>query len=609
MSALFGFYHLDGSTASKQLLQRAARAMHRRGSLFGSQFISGATGLSYVANHSTEGSLNVDAHTAISVVADARIDNRDSLIEQLKLVGHPTNADIIGASYLKWSKNCPEHLQGDFAFAVWDKREEKLFCARDRFGLKQLLYHYVKGSIFTFSTDAKGLFVHPRVPCILNEARMLDFLVGSLEGIDCETTPFLNVFRLPPGHHLTISTKGLSLVRYWALEPQTPRLHHQQEDYCEELQELLTKAVELRTKSPSSTGIMASGGLDSSSILALAAGLHNPQAIQAVSAINSADQNCVETAMIRDLSNHIDAKFNFVDLADFQSWESDALSGLSEIPDPFDSNMTMLRGIYGLAKKNGWNVVLDGAWGDTVFADGSSARRFISRGNLIKAWQSLKADREYYGLVGDQSAIYFRSLVSAFLPVPIKTVNQSWKRKKQARSLQASLGLRAEFAQRHNLTERLAQLEKQLSRDGWRDPNHEAAELIAHPNGVAARERYDRVAGHFGIIARDPFTDVKLVEFCASLPPKLKNPVNGRPKYLLREIMKDVLPHSVSTRMTKEHLGFKFTQMLFRKNNLTRDFGIDNSGWLNKNLLPENSTTKEEARQNRVFLSSWINKW
>ena len=159
MSALFGFHNLNECPVRPETLTIAKQIMYRRGHVYAESIVSDRVGIGFVANHPGEGSFYQHSDTSIVAIADARLDNRDTLIGLLRL-GRPdvSNAEIITAGYLKWGIGCLRYLEGDFAFVIWDPQDSQMFCARDRMGLKQLLYHYDSGKIFAFSTDAKAIF-------------------------------------------------------------------------------------------------------------------------------------------------------------------------------------------------------------------------------------------------------------------------------------------------------------------------------------------------------------------------------------------------------------------------------------------------------------------
>ena len=108
-------------------------------------------------------------------------------------------------AYATWREECVDHLRGDFAFALWDARERKLFCARDHFGIKPFFYSAIERQ-FLFSNTLNCLRAHPDVSDELNEAAIGDFL---LFGLNCEiaTTTFRDIQRLPPAHFMVVTAR------------------------------------------------------------------------------------------------------------------------------------------------------------------------------------------------------------------------------------------------------------------------------------------------------------------------------------------------------------------------------------------------------------------
>lgn len=606
MSGLFGFYNLNGHSLDQDVLIRARAAMHRRGSLFKNVSQSGLIGLGFTANHPSEGSFYSHSETSVVVVADARLDNMQELTKVLNLKVNSSFAEVIAKAYLKWDTDCSEHLDGDFAFMIWDPRHNHLFAARDRLGLKQLLYHYSPNKVFGCATDAIALFAHEDIQRRLCEARLLDFFVGTLEGIDKTCTAYETVKRLPPGHKLLLKDGQLSISSYWNLVPQVSSNLKTQNEFVEAFQALLSIAVARRFDSLDTTGVMVSGGMDSSAAAAIAVHQFGP-GVKTFSAINTADPFCIETCMIDLVNRHLGVISNSVDLAAREQWLGYAKSGLAEISDPFDSNMNLMRGVCGAAKHANMTVLMDGAWGDTIFAPGAHVRRLMRAGQLIAAQKALKADRDYHGDVAAFLPIYSKMLISSFLPSVVKSNLAPLKYKLHAVKLKHMLRLTDEFVNRHNLEKRLKELDSHSRHYSWRNPDAEAAEIVSHPYHIVARERYDRVASHFGLIMRDPYTDLDLVKFCLSLP-TIQKTANGIPKSLLRNAMNGQLPEPIISRLSKEHLGYKFTQQVYS----TVELVLKKPSLDLPSMVAIDRQTKYEMTddfiQNLYFATNWVSR-
>ena len=118
-----------------------------------------------------------------------------------------TDSELILRAYEKWGESCPEHILGDFAFAIWDQPQQKLFCARDPMAVNPFFYYHGK-NIFVFGSSISALFQNPEVPRRLNELRLAYFLTRIYE--DKTITFFKDIVRLPGGHSLIVENGRLS---------------------------------------------------------------------------------------------------------------------------------------------------------------------------------------------------------------------------------------------------------------------------------------------------------------------------------------------------------------------------------------------------------------
>ncbi len=208
----------------------------------------------------------------IWIVADARIDCRDELEAKLAEAGckfhrGAIDSQLILHSYTAWREDCVKHLRGDFAFAIWDAGTKTMFCARDHFGVKPFYYSSI-GSLFLFSNTLNAVRLHPAVSDNLNEAAIADFL---LFGLNCDvaTTTYRDVQRLPAAHFLTVSAGGLRKQRYWSAPTDGRIRYRDKKQYVEHFDAVLKAAVCDRLRADR-IGILLSGGIDSSSVAAVA---------------------------------------------------------------------------------------------------------------------------------------------------------------------------------------------------------------------------------------------------------------------------------------------------------------------------------------------------
>ena len=224
-------------------------------------------------------SLCVDRAAGVWLVADARLDDRDALCDALGVVaterGTLADAELILRAWLRWGQDCPRHLFGDYAFALWDMRHRTLFCARDHIGARPF-YYALPGEGIVFASVIEAVLAVPGISHALDEAEVASHLARG--PIDDSRTFFAAVRKLPPGHALCVEwtprgSRRTRIVRWWCPE-QTPVAVPASDDaYAEQLRHLYAQAVRdrLRGCDAGTVGAHLSGGLDSSSIAVYAA--------------------------------------------------------------------------------------------------------------------------------------------------------------------------------------------------------------------------------------------------------------------------------------------------------------------------------------------------
>ena len=225
MSAIVGIYFLDGRPVERTDLERMVQSVVSLGPDGAGLWSEGPVGLGHRMFWTTPESLHeklplVNETGDLVLTADARIDNREELIAALGVTGRPheaiSDSALILGAYEKWGERSQEKLLGDFAFAIWDRRKQVLFCARDHFGVKPF-YYYRSGRAFVFGSEIKTLLCLSEVPRRLNEVRIGDYLASLLE--DQAITFYQDVFRLPAAHSITVSSYERQPMHYWSLDP------------------------------------------------------------------------------------------------------------------------------------------------------------------------------------------------------------------------------------------------------------------------------------------------------------------------------------------------------------------------------------------------------
>ena len=215
---------------------------------------------------------------SIWIVFNGEIYNYRELRGLLLTRGHKlrtlTDTETIAHLYEDEGERCVERLRGMFAFAIWDRRERRLFMARDRVG-KKPLHYALAGQTLVFGSEIKSLLQHPCVKREVNLQAVSDFL--SFGYVPDPATAFTGVSKLPPGHTLTFKDGLISMRRYWDFDysgdSAAGRRESEatEEDYIERLRELIAESVRLRLVSDVPLGAFLSGGIDSSVVVAMMA--------------------------------------------------------------------------------------------------------------------------------------------------------------------------------------------------------------------------------------------------------------------------------------------------------------------------------------------------
>jgi asparagine synthase (glutamine-hydrolysing) len=289
MSGIVGIINLDGAPVDRDLLGRMTDFMSFRGPDAQETWIDGNVGFGHTMLRTTfeaeteQQPLTLDGK--VWLTADARIDGRSELIAELegklgrkleiptRSNGHaadsrvPNDAELILYSYEAWDEDCVKHLIGDFAFAIWDSRKRRLFCARDHFGVKPFYYAHV-GNTFLISNTLNCIRLHPQISDSLNELALGDFLLFGFNH-ELTTTSFADIRRLPPAHYLEVSQSKKYSKCYWRLPIDGKVRYRNDRDYIAHFKNLLTTTVGDRLRT-SSAGVFMSGGLDSTTVAAVA---------------------------------------------------------------------------------------------------------------------------------------------------------------------------------------------------------------------------------------------------------------------------------------------------------------------------------------------------
>ncbi|MBI4703905.1 MAG: hypothetical protein HY744_22580 [Deltaproteobacteria bacterium] len=272
MSGFAAIFMRDGGRPSEALLGRMLDAVRHRGPDREGQLIAGAAGLAHCLLATTDED-SLDAQPLAGddgrcwIVADARLDNREELLalDAQRLDDAPPRSDaaLILDAYRRWGLGCASKLLGDFAFAIWDAGEQRLYCARDQIGVRPLFYHDGARGLRCAST-MQAVLADPAVsrrPHLLSVALYLQ-----TEYTENGQTLYEGVRALPAAHYLTVSRGSVRVQRYWEPDPWRFLPPASDEEYAELFHDTFRAAVRCRLRSNRPLAAHVSGGMDSSSV-------------------------------------------------------------------------------------------------------------------------------------------------------------------------------------------------------------------------------------------------------------------------------------------------------------------------------------------------------
>lgn len=277
MSGFFGILRQDGRPVDLPLLEKIAQKLSFRGPDATSVWVRDNVGGSFAlmrTGPARQGSQQpVIWQDRFWLWGDLRLDGREELLQHLaESDGAPdmdaTSEELLLRAWAKWGQACLLHVIGDFSFALWDAKEQTLWCARDFIGPRPFYYSQVRG-VFCFSNTLDILRSVPEVSSDLDQEFLGDFLA---EGWSTEParTVYRDIRRVAPAHVLKLSAAGVEVRRFRMLPIEEPLRLNQPEEYLEAYRDLLKSAVEDRLPK-AATSLYLSGGLDSSSVCAVAA--------------------------------------------------------------------------------------------------------------------------------------------------------------------------------------------------------------------------------------------------------------------------------------------------------------------------------------------------
>jgi asparagine synthase (glutamine-hydrolysing) len=548
MSGIAGLLSFDGRAVRAHDLGRVANALRQHGPDRSDIFAGEGIGLVHVLMRMTpEDRFDRQPWRGASgalIVADLRLDNRDDVLATLGVSAADATAwpdsRVLLAAWEQFGDDVWPKVRGPFAAAIWCPRRRVLTLARDPLGLNVAMWHRNE-RFFAFSTMPSGLFALD-VPRELNEEKLADFLV--LNHADHAATIYRRIFRVLPAHVMRVAADGaVTQRRLWSpVEIKPVRLSSDQA-YGEGLRDCLDRAVRRQMRSAHGVGSMLSGGLDSSSVSALAAralgeknerlaaftGVPRPGFSGVLPSGHYGDERPYVTAIAAQAGNIDVTYIHNNEHGDFAQLERFFIALEGPVRNP--TNLGWVLGLMREARAQGRRVLLGGLYGNATisWSGWSQTLTHLKRGRFLKAYRQWQL---FHWHTSFSRAQALQKLFLAPLLPARRWAPSPW---------QAHSAIRPDFAGAMDIDRRA------------RDLQHDFHDRLRPGERMAALAPVD-YAGDWhaaekavtGVEVRDPTADLDVISYCFGVPPE-QYLVEGIDRSLIRRAMWGLLPEQVLT--------------------------------------------------------------
>ncbi len=531
-----------------------------------------------------------------TIIHNGEIYNYIELRETLQKKGYSfhsqTDTEVIAAAYDCWQELCVDYFDGMFAFAIWDEKEKELFAARDRFGEKPFFYYYDNNNLL-FASEMKALWAAgiERKP---NQKMLFNFITIGYTDNPSEPgeTFFESINKLPPATTLKYSfnTRQLSLEKYWDIDPESMDKKITDDEAIEKFTALFTSSVKRRLRSDVTIGTSLSGGLDSSSVIAMLDELqsldYKPKAFTAV--FPNFDKD--ESAFSKQAAAAFHLEQFMVDVKG-EDLVSDWEKLCYHQEEPFGSASIFAQyKVYQLAKEQGVKVLLDGQGADETLAGYHKYYKWY--------WQELFRNRKLYrskelkaaAAIGIGEKFDYKNMIAAYFPAFASVVMERQYLLKAIRQED----LAKDFVRLHS------------KEAYYTPPEYFDLNGVLYFNtcihGLEELLRYaDRNSMAHSREVRLPFLSHELIAFIFSLPSHFKIR-EGWTKWLLRKSMDNKLPAAITWR--KDKVGFEppqknwmqlpsMQELIHEARKKLVGEGILKNDIINKPIIPVGSTAAD----------------
>jgi len=614
MSAIAAVLRCHGEPIRDGEIERLIDAMKARGPDGVTVWSDGSVALACAKLHGTPESLAEQQPLAavdgrFRMIWDGRLDNRDELRHELSLhhvqPRDDTDPELVLQTYLLHGERTPERLLGDFAFAIWDAQQQRLFCARDHIGARPF-YYVLNDHFFALASEDEALLTLEGMSAVPNEDRLIYALVPSFDAFDWKRSWLKDVQILMPGTRMSVDcSRRVRRDVYWRMSiPDSDPPARSFESYQSEFAQVFSQAVADRMRSHAPIAAMMSGGMDSASVCAMATRLTRAQsaaALSTFSAVEDDDAQCLESISILQMAGRLDLNASFLRVPSLTGFASavDLAQVYQQYVHPTDASLGLVSMMCLGASRAGHRVLLHGASGDVANeAPLYYLPEVLHTFGMKAALRELKMSAAHHTYLAGLGApqIVARNAYRALVPEGLKRARiRAQERFGAGRNRWRPLA--PSVVDASALDRRMARSRIHALSVVGKDKNEHYAAMF--PIGVLrGLEGYERVAGHFGLEMRDPWADRRVLEFMLRAPVFVKTG-DGWTKRVVRAEFEADVGGDVVWRSDKPHLGWRFAT------EYSATAKSDNAGALSS-LLANAPSVDEDASHTVALLRAWL---
>lgn len=477
------------------------------------------------------------------------VELKETLLKEGTIFKTESDSEVLVNLYAMHGKNCLSMLNGQFAFAIWDKQKEELFLARDRIGIRPLFYNFNE-NVFSFASEIKSIFEQPQIKRefdLKNLTQVYTFWTAITPN-----TAFRDIYELSPGHYLVYNKEGIKTEKYWSLQYERKNGSITLEDAIGQFDELFYNSVKIRLRADVEVAAYLSGGIDSSTTVSYIKNIE-PGVLNTFS-IGFEDKDFDESSYQNEAARYLNTNHKAIECTGREIADSfPKVVWHSETPLTRTAPVPMFL-LSRLVRENNIKVVITGEGADEmlagydIFKEAMIRRFWAKQPNSAIRPLLLKKLYPYMPQMRHANPMILKMFYGYKLEDtenPLYSHLIRWNNSNHIKKHFSDM-LKAESNGYSPLDDLIMKLPDGFDQWGGLEKS-QWLETYIFMSGYLLSSQGDRMAMANSVEGRYPFLDYRVIEFCNSLPANYK--LNGlTEKYLLKKLMKNSIPESIVKR-------------------------------------------------------------